>query len=57
VADEWTRGTAVDGSCLGDVASRIEYALEPDVDGTGEEALASLGDMLGDGAGRFEVLF
>jgi hypothetical protein len=63
VADEgglWKRRGAatVDGLCLGDVASRIEYALEPDVEGTGEEeALASLGVVVGDGVARFEVLF
>jgi hypothetical protein len=50
---EQTRDTQVIGSYLGDVASAIEYSLEPDVEGR-EEALASLGDV---DAGRFEVFF
>lgn len=50
---EQTRNAQVIGSYLGDVASVIEYSLEPDVEGR-EEALASLGDVH---AGRFEGLF
>jgi hypothetical protein len=51
---EQTRDTQVIGSYLGDVASVVEYSLEPDVEGREEEASASLGDV---DAGRFEVLF
>jgi hypothetical protein len=63
VRESWRRHevggveAAVHGSYLGDVTSRIEYALEPDVEGTGDEALASLGDLVGKGMARFEVLF
>lgn len=41
---EQTQHTHVIGSYLGDVTSRIEYLLEPDVKGK-DEALASLGDV------------
>jgi hypothetical protein len=51
---EQTRDTQVIGSYLGDVASVVEYSLEPDVEGREEEASASLWDV---DAGRFEVLF
>lgn len=50
---EWMGKTRVVGEGLGGVASGIEYALEPDVEGRGE-ALASLGDVC---TGRFEGLF
>jgi len=42
--DEEIQQTHVIGSCLGDVRSRVEYVLEPDVQGS-QEALASLGDV------------
>jgi hypothetical protein len=53
---EQTRNTQVIGSYLGDIASEIEYSLEPDVEvREEEEALASLGDV--NAGRRFEVLF
>jgi hypothetical protein len=57
VSDEGERTRSMRVMCedLGDVTSQIEYSLEPDVEGRGDKALASLGDV--GGAGRFEVLF
>jgi hypothetical protein len=50
---ERTRSMRVMGEYLGDVASQIEYVLEPDVEGRGE-VLASLENV---NVGRFEGLF
>ena len=50
---ERTRSMRVMGEYLGDIASQIEYVLEPDVEGRGE-VLASLENV---NVGRFEGLF
>jgi hypothetical protein len=57
VSDEGERTRSMRVMCedLGDVTSQIEYSLEPDVEGRGDKAVASLGDVAG--AGRFEILF
>lgn len=52
---ERTRSRQVIGSFLGDVTSGVEYVLEPDVEGDGNEALASLRDV--ERTGAFERLF